>query len=186
MGSWVLEGTGERAGLRCGALRGRVLRGADEEFMGSFELLPSLLAVAEAELPALEQDWVRRLDMRPAPPPRYPLAGFEGRWRCLLDLDGLPPAIVTLQLHVAKVSTLRLGKFRSEGGAEGYIAGSWGVYDAYLRSVSGRSSKTDTAPKLAGTHLWIRVERDQSTATLTGMGGLPVRESFSMWGRPVL
>ena len=38
----------------------------------------------------------------------------------------------------------------------------------------------------AGTHLWLRVERDQSTATLTGIGGLPVRESFSMWGRPVL
>jgi hypothetical protein len=50
MGSWVLEGTGERAGLRCGALRGRVLRGTDEEFMGSFELRPSLLAVADAEL----------------------------------------------------------------------------------------------------------------------------------------
>ena len=56
-----------------------MLRGADEEFMGSFELLPSLLAVAEAELPALEQDWVRRLDMRPAAPPRYPLTAFEGR-----------------------------------------------------------------------------------------------------------
>ena len=40
MGSWVLEGTGERAGLRCGALRGRVLRGADEEFMGSIALRP--------------------------------------------------------------------------------------------------------------------------------------------------
>ena len=84
MGPWVLEGTGERAGLRCGALRGRVLRGADEEFMGSFELLPSLPAVAEAELPALEEDWHRRLDRRPAPPPRYPLATFRGRWRCLL------------------------------------------------------------------------------------------------------
>ena len=163
-----------------------MLRGADEEFMGSFELLPSLLAVAEAELPALEQDWVRRLDMRPAAPPRYPLTAFEGRWRCLIALDGLAPAIVTLKLGVAKVSTLRLGKFRSEVGLDGgYIAGSWGVYDAYLRSVSGRASKTDTAPKRAGTHLWIRVDRDKSTATLTGMGGPPVRESFSMWGRPL-
>ena len=185
MGSWVLEGTGERVGLRCGALRGRVLRGADEDFMGNFELLPSLPAVAEAELPALEEDWLRRLDTRPAPPPRYPLAGFGGRWRCLLALDGLPPAIFTLQLRVAKVSTMRVGKFRSEGGTK-LIAGGWGVYDAYLRSVSGRASKTDTAPKLAGTHLWLRVDRDQSTATLAGIGGLPVRESFSMWGQPML
>ena len=60
------------------------------------------------------------------------------------------------------------------------------MYDAGVRSDSGRSSKRDTTPKLAGTHLWLRVERDKSTGTLEGIGGLPVRESFSMWGAPVL
>ena len=86
---------------------------------------------------------------------------------------------LTLTLTLALALTLSLILTLSR-----YIAGTWGVYDAYLRSVSGRASKTDTAPKRAGTHLWIRVDRDKSTATLTGMGGLPVRESFSMWGRP--
>ena len=57
-------------------------------------------------------------------------------------------------------STLPRGRFVSEGPRE-RVAGSWGVYDAYLRSVSGRASKRDTAPKLRGTHLWLRVERDR-------------------------
>ena len=47
--------------------------------------------------------------MRPAAPPRYPLAAFEGRWRCLIALDGLAPAILTLKLSVAKVLRLRSG-----------------------------------------------------------------------------
>ena len=92
--------TGERSGLRCGAIQGRVLRGADEEYMGRFELLPSLPAVEDAELPALQERWLRRLDTKPAPPPRYALDGFAGRWRCLLALEGKPPAVLTLSLDV--------------------------------------------------------------------------------------
>jgi hypothetical protein len=38
-----------------------------------------------------------------------------------------------------------------------------------------------------GTHLWMRVERDRSTSTLTGIGGLTgVHESFSLWAKPQL
>jgi len=124
LGPWVLVGTGERTGLRCGVVQGRVLRGADEEYMGSFELLPSLLAVEDAELPALEERWQRRLDTRPAPPPRYPLDGFRGRWRCLLALEDKPPQIFTLRLGVHWASSLPRGRFRSEGG-EQLIAGNW-------------------------------------------------------------
>lgn len=38
-----------------------------------------------------------------------------------------------------------------------------------------------------GTHLWMRVERDASTSTLAGIGGLAgVHESFSLWSEPSL
>jgi len=38
-----------------------------------------------------------------------------------------------------------------------------------------------------GTHLLMRVERDRSTASLAGVGGLAgVHESFSIWVQPAL
>ena len=50
-----------------------------------------------------------------------------------------------------------------------------------MYDVSTRSSSS-----AQGTHVWLRVIRDSCTSTLRGMGGLPVHESFSLYGKPVL
>lgn len=49
------------------------------------------------------------------------------------------------------------------------------------RPPGSSATKRDTTVLQAGSHLWLRV-----ISTLRGIGDLPVRESFSLWGRPVL
>jgi len=62
------------------------------------------------------------------------------------------------------------------------LGGHWGVWGAGLAK-----GASEMGVLREGTHLWMRVERDRSTSTLDGMGGLRgVRESFSLWGQPQL
>ena len=34
--------------------------------------------------------------------------------------------------------------------------------------------------------MWLRVSRERSASNMRGIGGLPIRESFSLWGKPEL
>ena len=57
-------------------------------------------------------------------------------------------------------------------------SGSWGLWESGTK-------KTDSSVKERGTHVWLRVSREQSNCTLAGIADLPTHESFSLWGRPV-
>ena len=177
VGPWVLQGCGERDGLRCSVVRGSVLEGAEDDqvCVGRFEMALSVPVASESELPALEARHLARLASRPAPPVRFSRASFVGRWRLLLTFQSESPRMLEVELN----SDART--FRSAGAPAGTpaLGGTWGLWD---RS----NPKEKSALAASGTHFFLRVERDRSDATLRGIGDLPVFESFSLWGTPGL
>ncbi|KAL1496321.1 hypothetical protein AB1Y20_016278 [Prymnesium parvum] len=185
LGALQLQGSGERTGgLRCSLFTGTVLEGDEEPVcVGSFEMELALPAVDQAALPALEARHTARLNAKPAPPPRFVRASFIGMWRLLLSLDtaadeAAPCAFLTLNLQQA--GGYRAGNFESEESPR--LGGTWGVYD---RPPEG-SAVTGSVLQDRGTHVWLSVKRERCETTLRGLGGLPVQESFSLWGRPAL
>lgn len=172
---WTLLATGVRDGLRCGQLKGTVLEGQDDPCcVGSFAMALALPEVDDgASLAALEAKLKARLDARPAPPARFARGAFSGGWRMLIDFDGGTP--VTYAVHLHEDGTFATREVPGLGGH-------WGVWG---KGLAKGISEWAVLPE--GTHLWMRVERDRSTSTLAGMGGLKgVHESFSLWTKPEL
>jgi len=172
---WTFEGTGIRDGLRCGAVKGSVLEGQDDPCcVGSFSMALALPEVGDGpQLTALEDKLRARLDARPAPPARFARKAFTGSWRMLIDFDGAPPVSYVVNLSED-------GTFETEESPA--LGGHWGVWG---KGLAKGISEWAVLPE--GTHLWMRVERDRSTSTLNGIGGLNgVRESFSLWSKPQL
>ena len=196
LGPWLLDGVGHRpagGGLRCACVSGVVLEGSEDPcHVGSFEMTLSLPA-ADAELPALEARHRARLDAQPAPPPRFAQRQFCGSWRLLVamdEADACMPTTRTVQLLGDGTFSSELActwressdeSAASDAGAA-VLGGRWGVWDASTRE--SRQWGGPNQPDSLGTHLWLRVERERCTSTLRGIGGLPVHEGFSMWGRP--
>jgi hypothetical protein len=176
IGPWTLTGGGERNGLRCSFVSGSVFEGSfdDPVYVGSFKIALASAEVGDEELPALEERHRERLNLRPAPPSKFRRDSFAGQWRLLLALEGEAPCIRDVELKKD------LRTFSNEG--KPTLAGSWGMWD----STSKENGWEWSAQKKSGTHLWLRVDRDKSSSTLRGIADLPVRESFSLYGVPVL
>ena len=154
-----------------------MLEGASEPVcVGSFEMSLAFPATESEALGELDRRLRARLNARPAPPARFRRAGFVGRWRLLLEFEDSPPAF--FELHLDGDSS-----FHTEGSPQ--LAGTWGT-PTWLDGATHPAGHGATHPEAAGTHLWLKVERDKSTESLRGIGGLPVRDSFSMYGRPAL
>ena len=170
LGILCLEGRGVRNGLRCTTLSGSCLEGGDEPCcVGTFTL--TLALPTTTDVSDLEKQHQARLMKRPAPPPTFRRSGFVGRWRLLLSMDSnqaggdAPPAYFALLLHEDR-------SFSSEGGPH-TLAGTWGVW--------GQGSFVQPQ----GTSLWLKVNRDRCSETFRGLADLPLRESFSLWGKPL-
>lgn len=171
LGNLYLEGKGEREGLRCVVFKGNVLEGRDSPCcVGSFSM--SLVLPTIADVGALEERHRARIESRPAPPMSFARDGFVGQWRLMLSVDSdSPPAYFTIGLNADR-------SFSSVGG-EQKLAGMWGVY---AKSDGGKWSSIQPA----GSSLWLKVEREACSETLKGVADLPVRQSFNLWGRPLL
>ena len=178
LGKWLLTGIGERTGLRCVTISGSVLEGyEDPDCCGRFTMALSMPATADDDLPALEQRHRRRLDARPAPPIRYSVPGIAGRWRLLVSLSGSSmPSIFTVDLSAGGPGCF-LGGSSWRSDSDPHLGGTWGLWTA---------GDKEKGPKTHGTHMWLRVSRERSASNMRGIGGLPIRESFSLWGKPEL
>ena len=169
IGPWQLRGAGERDGLRCAAFSGSVTEGDEDAVcVGRFDMKLSMPSVAADELPALAEKAAARIAARPAPPPRFRRAELEGRWRLLVAFEAAAPRVFDVVLSGRR--------FTSESSP--LLSGSWGLWESGTK-------KTDSSVKERGTHVWLRVSREQSNCTLAGIADLPTHESFSLWGRPV-
>ena len=82
-----------------------------------------------------------------------------------------PPAYFSIRLDSDRT-------FRSEG-AQQLLAGTWGVLS---KSGGGRASYIQQH----GSSFWLEVKRDRCSETLRGIADLPLRESFVLWGKPML
>ena len=178
LGKWLLTGWGERNGLRCVTISGSVLEGAeDPDCCGRFTMALSMPATHNDDLPALERRHRRRLEARPAPPIRYSVRGIAGRWRLLVSLSGSAiPSIFTVDLSAGGPGCF-LGGSSWRSDSDPHIGGTWGLWT---------EGDKENGPKTHGTDMWLRVSRDRSASNMRGIGGLPIREVFSMWGKPEL
>lgn len=178
LGDLALEGKGVREGnsLRCASVSGSVIEGIDDPvYVGDFRMELAMPAADASEEKALRKSHKAKVDARPAPPPKYAVSAFFGRWRLLVALE-TTRASPTVDLHSIEFTADR--KFRSVPGAataRGVLAGRWGVYDKTL----SRKLNQAPSPNQRGTHMWMRVDREMCS-------GLELRESFSMWGKPTL
>ena len=169
IGDLTLLGRGTRDALRCSEVCGSVLEGKrDPCCVGSFSMRLTMPAVDDAALPSLERKREVLRDSRPAPPIRYSRDSFFGTWRLFLALDDCNPRLFTLNLRDRSFSTA------TDGGE--FLGGTWGVWT--------KDAKRVTSVEPEGDHLWLRIERDRCSSSLSGIGGLPVRESFQVWGHP--
>ena len=177
---WTLIGKEaklEANALRCNRITGTVLEGLrDPCCVGRFELCLALPSICEEDLPALQRQREARADARPAPPLLFARDSFLGTWQFFLALEDCNPALFSLEIKDDR--SFRTVATESEGKGD-YLGGTWGVWWA-------KESKRMSSVEPKGTHLWLRIERDRSSSSLSGIGGLPVRESFQAWGRPVI
>jgi hypothetical protein len=167
--------------LRCQWIKGYVVEGDHEPCcVGSFEMRLAMSAVEDMD--ALASRYRRRLEAKPAPPPRFRKAGFVDTWRMLLTLEsdgGLPgPKLLSIRLRDD-------GVFESAAAplAEGpRLSGRWGIWDDSLVQVVGRKAAQrlhEEEGKInKGTHVWLHFVR--------GLGMIGQNESFSAHGRPKL
>jgi len=172
LGVLYLEGKGTRQGLRCSSVAGSVLEGKEDPCcVGSFRMglvMPSG-GWDRSVIKSLEDRHEARVLRRPAPPIAFSRSGFAGRWRMLLSMDELPFNFC-VRLHDNLTWT-------SEGG-EQTLAGSWGVWS----SSEGKGSYIQAQ----GSSLWLKVDRNRCSETMRGIAGMPQRESFTLWGKPLL
>ena len=174
LGMLYFEGEGERTGLRCMSIKGSVLEGRDDPCcVGSFDMnlaLPTISDVAP-----LEAAHKARVEARPAPPVSYKRLGFVGTWRLMLSLDDQQPMSFTVALAPNRT-------FHSVGAPE-RLAGTWGVYMRVNHRTRGLMWSSSQE---GGTSLWLKVNREASSETMRGIADLSVRESFNLWGKPML
>jgi len=178
LGVLSLEGKGTREGLRCSQLSGSVLEGRDDPCcVGHFRM--GMVLPTTPDVSALEARHQARLNSRPAPPLSFERSSFAGRWRLLIKMDpdqyggDAPPAFFALELRANQTFSSVVGDQR--------LSGSWGIWAPSTNGV-GRGSFIQ--PR--GTSLWLKVDRNRCSETRRGIADLPVRESFSMWGKPQL
>ncbi|EOD38994.1 hypothetical protein EMIHUDRAFT_466724 [Emiliania huxleyi CCMP1516] len=178
---WTILAVGERTGLRCTQLGGAVLEGAEDPcHVGECDLTLALADIGSDGLGDLEACSPRPFvsPLPPPPPPPVTRRAFVGRWRMLIDMEGGAPLSYAVVLRPG-------GTFRTVGGGEGEAAVLGGRWAVWGRGMAKGVAEWGVLPE--GTHLWMRVERDASTSTLAGIGGLAgVHESFSLWSEPSL
>jgi len=185
IGILTLEGKGTRTGIRpSGEVSGSVLEGRHSPCcVGRFKMQ---LVMPLGDLPALEAKHKARVNARPAPPLSFARRSFAGRWKILISMDAnqaggdSPPASFALRLELPSDDG-RPGTFTSEGSGQ-RLAGSWGVW--MPSGVEGASKGSFI--QRSGSALWLKVDRDRCSETLRGIADLPLRESFTAWGKPQL
>jgi len=185
IGILTLEGKGTRTGIRpSGEVSGSVHHPRHSPCcVGRFK---KQLEMPLGDLPALEAKHKARVNARPAPPLSFARRSFAGRWKILISMDAnqaggdSPPASFALRLELPSDDG-RPGTFTSEGSGQ-RLAGSWGVW--MPSGVEGASKGSFI--QRSGSALWLKVDRDRCSETLRGIADLPLRESFTAWGKPQL
>ena len=180
LGALLLEGRGERHGLRCCSFVGTVLEGYTHDpcMVGRFSMQLSLPIASD--LAALEQQHELRLDSRQPLPLTYPRSGFIGQWRLDLAVDeDEPPASMPVEL-------LADGSWQSVG-MEQRMGGTWGMLTMYQHAHADCTEEYSgwSTMQPAGSSMWLKVHRARCTETLRGLAGLPVRSDFLLTGAPV-
>ena len=180
LGALLLEGRGERHGLRCCSFVGTVLEGYTHDpcMVGRFSMQLSLPIASD--LAALEQQHELRLDSRTPTPLTYPRSGFIGQWRLDLAVDeDEPPASIPVEL-------LADGSWQSVG-MEQRMGGTWGMLTMYQHAHADSTEEYSGWSTLqpAGSSMWLKVHRARCTGTMRGLAGLPVRSDFHLTGAPV-
>ena len=180
LGALLLEGRGERHGLRCCSFVGTVLEGYTHDpcMVGRFSMQLSLPIASD--LAALEQQHELRLDSRQPLPLTYPRSGFIGQWRLDLAVDeDEPPASMPVEL-------LADGSWQSVG-MEQRMGGTWGMLTMYQHAHADCTEEYSgwSTMQPAGSSMWLKVHRARCTETLRGLAGLPVRSDFHLTGAPV-
>ena len=180
LGALLLEGRGERHGLRCCSFVGTVLEGYTHDpcMVGRFSMQLSLPIASD--LAALEQQHELRLDSRQPLPLTYPRSGFIGQWRLDLAVDEVePPARMPVEL-------LADGSWQSVG-MEQRMGGTWGMLTMYQHAHADCTEEYSgwSTMQPAGSSMWLKVHRARCTETLRGLAGLPVRSDFHLTGAPM-
>jgi hypothetical protein len=179
LGPLKLHGVGMRQDLRCSMISGWVVEGDHEPCcVGTFEMRLSLSAVDDMDALALR--YRRRLDNKPAPPPRFRKAGFVGIWQLLLTMesDGLPKLV---SLRLGPDGSFATASAEGDAAGKGVLRGRWGVWDNSMAALVGRKEAQRLHKGLGtplGTHVWLHF--------LSGLGRLNQQETYSAHGRPVL
>lgn len=149
---------------RCTSITGIVLEGSDEPvYVGQFKMKLVFPEADDEEFAALQQQHKTRIETRRAKA-RFRQNAFFGKWKLLLEVQ--KPLLLTIQLRED-------GKFTSDVMEGVRLAGTWGVYDSGYQ----QWQKMHAFGVKLGSHVWIRIERAQSTG---------IQESFRLWGKPEL
>lgn len=191
-GPWVLTGHGERrndaantetngkVGLRCKAIDGVVLEGILEPCcVGKFNLTLALPYANDEQLAVLDKRHKTKVAKRRAPPYKFNLTSFIGRWKLLIMFeDSDEPTYSSIVLSANRT-------FVSDTSGSGMcLAGKWGVWDEEAWMQGGEARKlAHRSIALVGTHLWLEFSR-------TACKGISQpnwqQEDISMWGQPTL